>query len=335
MAYGSTAPGARVWAFSFASILACSVQVSAPAGSSSGLPMVNEAVPTPGVRDRGDDPAVVAVDAGGPAVCAGALVAADVVLTARRCVLQGGPAPDCTDADVPAGPARSPADIRVLVGDALATAVERARGAAVVVPGADALCGADVALIVLDAPIDGIRPLAVRPTGAAQGDHVRTVAFRPLGPGASVEKLVRDHVRVADTTAAEMRVAEACQSVAGGPAIDETTGEIVGVGSHADEPSCAGPGAMDVYERADAFYPLVGEALAKSSFAAGKGGQQTKKGPIDLGDNCARGSDCAAGVCVSEGDHRYCSRTCDAHDRCPAHFRCHKSSYAAWVCVEG
>ncbi|MGH7328763.1 MAG: trypsin-like serine protease, partial [Polyangiaceae bacterium] len=39
-----------------------------------------------GVADRNRDPAVIAIDIGGEALCSGSLIAPNVVLTARHCV---------------------------------------------------------------------------------------------------------------------------------------------------------------------------------------------------------------------------------------------------------
>ena len=74
-------------------------------GTASDLPARSEPSaeicrPVVGARDLGSDPAVVAIDWGGPIVCAGALVAEDVVLTARHCVSD----PDTEAACTPAAP---------------------------------------------------------------------------------------------------------------------------------------------------------------------------------------------------------------------------------------
>ncbi|HXN34014.1 MAG TPA: hypothetical protein VN894_19240, partial [Polyangiaceae bacterium] len=229
---------------------------------------------------------------------------------------------------------REPSSLRILVGDELAIAEERARGRDVLAPPGDVLCGADIALILLDTPIDGIRPLSVRATGAAKGDHLRTVAFARLPGATQLQKLVSDHLRVLDTTAAELEIVEACGRGAGGPAIDESTGEIVGVASRSAGTSCTGAGSFDAYTRADAFFSLITQAVAQGSVVASSaiGQKKTKTGPIDMGASCIRADDCAAGVCVAGLAQEYCSRACDPHDRCPAHFRCKQTAQGDWVC---
>ncbi len=217
------------------------------------------------------------------------------------------------------------------MGEDVATAAERARARDILVPPAASLCDADIALLMLDQTIDDLEPLVVRPTGAAQGEHVRTVAFGLSGAGAAATKLLRDHVAVLDTTGTELEVAESVLDGGGGPALDEATAQIVGVASRNEsEPS------RDVYTRTDSFASLLATALAQSwSAGAASGAKKARTGPTDMGGNCATGADCAAGVCVSVSSsvQQYCSRTCAPHDRCPPRFQCQRSLGGADVCV--
>jgi len=306
----------------------------APAPSSGVTPSADEAVPPAGIADHGDDPAVVAIDVGGQELCGAVLIARDIVLTARHCLVTTGPAGPCPVSGPQIAGELPPSALRILVGDELAGAEERARGSAVFEPPGEVLCGADVAAVLLDTPIDDIRPLAVRPTGAALGDRLRTVGFAELAGTTGLQKVVSDHLAVLDTAAAELRFPEACGRSTGGPAIDEATGDVVGVDSRWTGSACTGAGAVAVYTRADAFFSLVTAALAQSSGSAtsSSGQEKTKIGPIDMGANCARGADCAAGVCVTDLAQEYCSRSCDPLDPCPAHFRCKKTAQGAWVC---
>ncbi|MDP9035819.1 MAG: S1 family peptidase [Myxococcota bacterium] len=294
--------------------------------------------PPRGVLDRGADPAVVAVDAGDGRLCTGALVAPDVVLTSRSCVAAtvGDPlALQCRSVIAQALSARDPRSLRILVGDDLSSAVERARGRRIISPAADLVCAADIALVVLDATIDDIRPLPVRTTGAAQGDRVRTIAYGRFTSRQSIEKIVRDHVQVLDSGSEELVLAESvCDRAMGGPALSELTGEVVGVSARDDGTSCDGGSGAAVYTRSDVYLALVAEALAQGSVPA-KGGSmlRTRKGPVDMGSMCASAADCAAGVCLTSTDAQYCSRTCDPHDRCPSRFVCRRSQDAVWVCA--
>jgi hypothetical protein len=229
--------------------------------------------------------------------------------------------------------ALAPQSLHILVGDKVTSTEDRALGREIMTPPGDALCGADIALVFLDTPIDEVQPLSVRATGAARGDHLRTVGFSRLGGKRAADKLVRDHLPVLDVAATELEIGEACDTHAGGPALDEATAEIVGVASRASS-RCAGADARQVYTRTDAFASFIGEALAVHGGAGGaaavasgspKRNERTRKGPVDVGASCLRADDCAAGICVTQGPREYCSRACDAHDRCPAHFRCKKA----------
>ncbi|HEY1690718.1 MAG TPA: trypsin-like serine protease [Polyangiaceae bacterium] len=305
--------------------VACSSTPSNPLATAP--PSVAVASPFLGIRDPGADPAVVLLDLDGQGVCAGALLASDVVLTARRCVsILSGPY-DCPAGGPQVADGVDLTNIRVLTGDLASTAVERARGRAVLLPQGDVLCGADVALLLLDSPIDDVAPLVVRPTGAAVGDHVRTVGF------ASGAKVVRDHVAVSAVTPVEIAVAEApCDGAFGGPAIDEGTGQIVGVLARGG-PSCGASDAYDVDTRTDAYADLVAEALAEGTQSHEAYQAKEKKSPVDVGADCSAGSDCAAGACVSYAGSQYCTRGCDAHDTCPTHYRCMGGDEGRFACV--
>jgi hypothetical protein len=296
--------------FVLLSVVACIGEVApAPVVSADG-PSVDVAHPLAGVPDRGDDPGVVALDVAGQGWCAGVLLAPDAVLTA------GGCAPPAAQS------------VRVLAGDTLSTAVERARGLDVL----RAPRGDGVAVVLLDASIDDVAPLPVRKTGAAAGGHVRTAGY------AGGVRIVRDHVPVLATSERAFDAAEvACEALAGSPALDEGTGAIVGILTSA-VPNCVSRSGRDVYARADDALPLIAEALARGRRSVSKGAQKTRKGPIDMGAACTVGADCAAGACVTYASAQYCSRTCGPHDPCPTHFKCMSTETpagaGAMACIE-
>ncbi|MFO0675552.1 MAG: trypsin-like serine protease [Polyangiaceae bacterium] len=313
-----------------------------------------------GVPDKGRDPAVVALDIGGKGLCSGTLIAPDAVLTARHCVSVSVESVDCP----PKGPQvlgdRDPRSIRVFAGDDLVGGRLVAAGRSIVSPPGPHLCDSDVALLFLDRPVEGIEPLGVRSTGVARGDTVRAVGFGKSGDaGDAGRKLLREHVRVLDTSTREFTVGEAtCQGDSGGPALDEDTGEIVGVVSRGGS-TCEGRSAFNVYTRADAFLEFIDTALGflrlpddavsdagildgsakdggktKAKADAGTSRtKKTKKPKSDVGSACQTGADCAAGLCVIETNRQYCSRSCGPGDRCPTGYGCAKMPDGTTVCL--
>lgn len=306
-------------------LLACSGSPQAQLAAST--PSVDRVSVLRGIADRGFDPAVVLIDVAGTGWCTGAMLAADVVATARSCVeiTRGDLACPAKGAQV-AGP-RDLTTLRILVGDDVSSAVERARGHDVILPPGDTLCSDDLALLLLNQPIDDVTPVVPSATGAARGAHVRSVGI------AAGSKTVRDHVRIGATSDDEMALEEApCAGAPGGAVIDETTGELLGVLARAD-PSCGAASGWDVATRLDAFFPLVERAMALGYMSNQTHKAKEKKGPVDMGASCAGAVECAAGDCVTYEGAQYCTRDCDPTDRCPSTFRCMNTVQSTQVCV--
>jgi hypothetical protein len=204
-----------------------------------------------GVRDLGAiaSEAVVLVDMGN-SLCSGALVAPNVVLTARHCVTRtvpGGIA--CDEAgnsrngthfrdDIPA------TSIRIFTGQTPAGAAPRATAKHIRYPQSSVLCNMDIAFIVLDRDVAGIAPLAVRTQRpVVAGETIRAVGYGRNNTGdAPQTRLRREGVRVlaagpqfvaARGTVVASREFEVTQSIcsgdSGGPAISEQTGAVIGV----------------------------------------------------------------------------------------------------------
>jgi hypothetical protein len=285
-----------------AATIACSGELGSPSSALAQAPFADVRAPVVGVPDRGADPAVVAVESAGVVVCAGAVVAADVVLTAGHCVTTAG------------------ADLSVRMGETGADGPAAGVRSIATPPEANA---PDIALLLLDTPLDGVVPLAVRSTGVALGDHVRTVTFDARAAQGGVVKVVRDHVLVVAESGAEAFLGEApCSDGCGGPAIDDATASVVGVLSRAA--AGGGTGMVgDLAARSDVLASFIAGVLAAAAPSGATGtALRTTKGPVDFGASCSSAVDCAAGVCVSDGPRRYCSRSCAESDRCPARSRC-------------
>jgi hypothetical protein len=298
-----------------AAVASCSVQATQSAANMTVT--VSEVHAVRGVPDRGMDPAVVAIEVGEVGACSGVLIAPDVVLTARHCTaIVSGPL-SCPSSTPEKISPIDPASLRVAMGDEVASGLVVADGQDVFVPGSAGLCGADIALVLLDRPIATVTPAVVAGVGVAKGQHVRTVGYG----GVSGAKLLREHVPVLETFDTEFLVDEApCIGEGGAAAFDEETGHVVGVLARFGP--CVGPHPYDVYTRVDAFYALVEQALASSIDAGKKQSEANTKDPTDIGGACFTGADCGAGVCVDAGASEYCSRSCDATDKCPTDYDC-------------
>lgn len=286
-----------------------------------------------GVSDRGRDPAVVAIDIAGEGLCTGSLLGSNVVLTARHCVSKTSEEVDCPARGAQITGDYSASELTVYAGEDISHISLLGRGKEVVVPDSDVLCDQDIALIVLDRDVKGITPLGLRSAPVAKGDKVRAVGFGKRGDdGSAGVKLLRDNVRVVDTSPAEFLVGEAtCQGDSGGPALDAKTGEVMGVVSRGG-PTCDGKNVHNIYSRVDAHRDLVVEAVHRGAKIASSGhGIMQPLG--DVGEACQGSADCSTGICAQSGAAAYCSRECDSNDDCPAHFRCRATQSGISACA--
>ena len=220
-------------------------------------------------------------DDGTVTLCSGAVVAPNLVLTARHCVASAVTAMPACDAEgrshngAHVAKDVDPSRIGIHVGGRVSVLTEppRARGVQTVHPSTRVLCDADVALVVLDRELEGVTVLPMRLDGAVEsGEWVVPVGF---GAGRAAEI----GTRVPRTTSAVLTVgpganretgavlgphefevdAATCKGDSGGPAIDVRTGEIVGVVSRGG--SCDASG-NHVYTRVDGYVTLVQLAFA-------------------------------------------------------------------------
>ncbi len=319
--------------------VACSLQPEIPAQKDKSEPRVDAVEIVDGVPDRGVTPSVVALLIDGSQLCSGTLIAPNAVLTARHCVSKTRTTLSCPSGQSHVLGERSPDTISVIVGETVGTGHEVAVGAESFVPSGDSLCDADIAVLVLDQPVLGVAHL-----GLSKGAPKKTGTLRVVGFGKRGEledagrKYRRDQVAIRSVTTAEFEIGEGtCQGDSGGPALDEISGQVLGVLSRGG-PTCEGATTRNIFTRVDAFKPLLDRALLaaekryKNGLAAPEDRVATKP-PDEIGVTCESGNDCATGVCVRTEDEGYCSRRCGTGTRCPNGFQCKPFEGGISACV--
>lgn len=220
-------------------------------------------------------------DDGSVTLCSGAMVAPNLVLTARHCVANAITAMPACDAygrshnGQHIGGDIDPAQIGIYIGTRVSVMTDppRARGIQTVHPSTHVLCDSDVSFVVLDRVLEDVTILPMRLDAAVEsGDWVIPVGFGggrmneigtkmprttspvlSVGPGANsaTGAVLGPHEFEVDTAT--------CRGDSGGPAIDVRTGEIVGVVSRGG--SCSASG-NHVYTRVDAYSGLAQLAIA-------------------------------------------------------------------------
>lgn len=223
---------------------------------------------------------------GNVTLCSGALVAPNLVLTARHCVSKAITTTPSCDADgrshngAHVSEDADPSSIAIYVGDAVRVDrdLPRARALRTFRPAGNVLCNADVAFLVLDRPITDLPILPLKLEAPVEsGDEVLPVGFGGGDANVIGTRKARPHSQVLsvgpasnDSTGAVLGPSEfeveaaTCRGDSGGPAFDLRTGEVVGVISRGG--SCTARG-NHVYTRVDAYARLAGVAFKAANKA--------------------------------------------------------------------
>ena len=259
-------------------------------------------------------------------VCTGTLVASDIVLTARHCVSRAQESVTClvVDGALVGGDIfedHDPANIQVVTGLMPSATQTDAVGAKIFHDSGTNLCGHDLALLILDrrlaTPIAPIR-LATsvmvndRFTAVGWGTNGASVlpATRQQRAGVLVEDLgptqvdlsTGHRVAIGDN---EILAGEAdCSGDSGGPALDVTTGAVIGVATRSGvgAPDTASPcrNSKNVYALPSGFKDVIDAAFSAAGEQVWSEGQPEPPRPPPTPVASPSKSGCAVGIAAGD-----------------------------------
>jgi hypothetical protein len=283
---------------------------------------------------------LVSLAQGGIGACSGTLIAPNVVLTAHHCVasITTGEQVDCKTSKF--GSLKNAQALYVTTKTTFTQLVSdyHSTKQVVVQPNVDGVCGNDVALIVLNDPIDPseAEPRVARvDVSVAYQEKYYAVGYGQRGDdGESGTRYRRDGLvaRCVGAACKSPQIAEPewagdtgiCQGDSGGPAFD-LQNRLVGVASRG-APGCTAPIYAHVFGVGEWLKSAVVQATSEAGLDAPDWATGFPTDPsfhYDVGGVCSQPTDCESNACLNH----YCTRACTAEATCPAGYQCGAMGY--------
>jgi hypothetical protein len=284
----------------------------------------------------------VAKGGGAASGCTGSLLTPRLLLTARHCVAITDSSAACDSEGKPVAGGQVtgdhvPSAIYVFGGkdrpDFLSGNVRPSKGQEILTTGAKTLCNNDIALVLLDRPLEGAKIVPIRlDAGPKKSEKVTVVGWgiaddspNPPTRRQKTDVEVLDVGPAEQLGKAEFRVGEGtCQGDSGGPAI-AASGAVLGALSRGGNgtPSI---GADACLGGTNIFSSVVGHAdFIRAGYD--KAGQEPwiegAPNPLlaKMGGVCAVDADCVSNLCIADQPIKTCSQDC-AVAACPDGFTC-------------